>query len=194
MSPTESGAVLALVGVVVLVAMWSGWRHRAARGAEVVPVLPPAPEAGDPALGAALSAAIDATYVSTTTANDWLDRVAAHGLGARSAAVVRVFDAGVLIERTGAPDLYVPAAAVRGAGTAPGIAGKVVGGDGLFVLTWQAPAVGATPGALLTTGLRLRHAADRHQLIEAAAALAGPEPTDGTTRAEDLGTRNEGAQ
>lgn len=190
MPPIVSALILAVIGVLVLAAMHAGWRHRVARTAAVVPELYPAPAAGDPVLGAALTAPIDATYVSTTLASDWLDRVAAHGLGARSAAVVQVYDAGVLIERTGEPDLFVPAAAVRAAGTSPGIAGKVVGHDGLAVLTWQAP---GTAGVELTTGLRLRHTADRTPLIEAAGALAGPAPKDHLTRADDLGAGTQGA-
>ncbi|MBC7551903.1 MAG: hypothetical protein H7269_13620, partial [Cellulomonas sp.] len=172
MTPTESAILLAAVGVVVHVAMRAGWRHRVIRSAAVVPALYPAPVSGDPVLGAPLTAPFDATYVSTTLASDWLDRVAAHGLGARSTAVVQVFDAGVLIERTGAPDLYLPAAAMRAAGTASGIAGKVVGHEGLVVPTWLAPRSAETaeapaaspglevpgvevPGVELTTGLRL---------------------------------------
>jgi len=190
-TPTESAIVLAVIGVAVLFAMWTGWRHRAIRSSAVVPELYPVP-ADDEALGAALTAPIDATYVSTTLASDWLDRIAAHGLGARAAAVVRVFDAGVLIERAGAPDLYLPAAAVRAVGTASGIAGKVVGHEGLTALTWQAP---GADGVELTTGLRVRHAADRALLIEAAGALAGSSvPPSEPTRAQDSGARNEGVQ
>ena len=212
MTPTESAILLAVVGVVVLVAMRTGWRHRVIRSAAVVPALYPAPVSGDPVLGAPLTAPFDATYVSTTLASDWLDRVAAHGLGARSTAVVQVFDAGVLIERTGAPDLYLPAAAMRAAGTASGIAGKVVGHEGLVVLTWLAPRSAETaeapaaapgveaagvevPGVELTTGLRLRHTADRALLIEAAGALAGgPVPPAAPPRADDRDARNEGVQ
>ncbi len=201
MTPTQSAILLAVVGVLVLVAMRVGWRHRVTRSAAVVPGLYPALAGDDPALGAALTAPIDATYVSTTLANDWLDRVAAHGLGARSTAVVQVFDTGVLIERNGAPDLFLPAEAVRAAGTSSGIAGKVVGHEGLVVLTWQAPGFAETaeapgaPGVELTTGLRLRHTADRALLLEAAGALAGvPVPPADPTRADDRGARNEGAQ
>ncbi|MGV8966097.1 MAG: hypothetical protein ACOH2F_07440 [Cellulomonas sp.] len=201
MTPTESAILLAVVGVVVLGAMRVGWRHRVARSAAVVPELYPAPAVDDSALGAALTAPIDATYVSTTLASDWLDRVAAHGLGARSIAVVQVFDTGVLIFRTAAPDLFLPAAAMRAAGTSSGIAGKVVGHEGLVVLTWQAPAsvasaeTPAVPGIELTTGLRLRHAADRALLIEAAGALAsGFVPPVEPPRAGETGARNEGVQ
>lgn len=168
MPPAVSVAILLAACVLALVAMRAGWRHRARRGAAVVPELPASPAADDAALGTPRTAALDATYVSSTAAGDWLDRVVAHDLGVRSSAVVRVFDAGVRIERTGARDLFVPAAALRGARTAPGMAGKFVGRDGLVVITWQVPGTEATA---LDTGLRLRRGADRTPLIEAVGAL-----------------------
>lgn len=191
MPPLLTAALLGVLGLLAGVAMRAGWRHRARRTAVVVPELAAVPAADDPALGAPRTASFEATYVSSTTAGDWLDRVVAHDLGVRSRAAVRVFDAGVRIERTGARDVFIPADAVRGVGTAPGMAGKFVGGDGLVVLTWQAPGPGA---AVLDTGLRLRHAADRTPLTEAVRVLARlPAPSD-ETRAGAPGARNEGAR
>ena len=177
MPPAVSVAILAVVCVLALVAMRAGWRHRARRSAVAVPELPASP-ADDAALGTPRTASLAATYVSSTTAGDWLDRVVAHDLGVRSRAVVRVFDAGVRIERTGARDLFVPAAALRGVRTAAGMAGKFVGRDGLVVITWQVPGTGVTA---LDTGLRLRRGADRTPLIEAVGALVTE------TSADDLG-------
>jgi hypothetical protein len=119
-------------------------------------------------LGAARLAPVDATYVSTTRAGDWLDRVTTHDLGVRSPAQVGVFDAGVQITRQGATDLFVPTTALRGASGAPGMAGKVVGGEGLVVLTWQAD---PTDPRGLDTGLRPKHAADRERLLAALTTL-----------------------
>jgi hypothetical protein len=155
-----STVVLALLVVVAFWAMRAGWRARTRRSSALVPALPVAPAD----LGTELLSPVDATYVSTTRAGDWLDRVTAQGLGVRSPARVSVYDAGVRIDRQGAPDLFVPAAAVRGAAGAPGMAGKVVGGEGLVVLTWQADP--ADPRGL-DTGLRPAHAADRARLIDA---------------------------
>ncbi|GIG20361.1 hypothetical protein Cch01nite_10850 [Cellulomonas chitinilytica] len=170
MTRTEvSVAILVLLVVLALGGMWIGWRGRRRRSEGVVPALPEAP-AG---LGTARLGPLDAVYVSTTRAGDWLDRVPAHGLGVRSPATVEVFDAGVRIGRTGAPDVFVPAAALRGATTAPGMAGKVVGGEGLVVLTWQAD---PDDPRGLDTGLRPRHAADRPRLVEAVAALIDVTP------------------
>ncbi len=168
----QAVSTFALV-LLVLVAFWgmrAGWQARSRRSAALVPELP-VPPAG---LGAQRLAPVDAVYVSTTRAGDWLDRVTAQGLGVRSPAQVAVFDAGVLITRRGATDLFLPVAALRSGAGAPGIAGKVVGGEGLVVLTWQAR---PDDERGLDTGLRPKHAADRARLIEAVTTLtAGPAP------------------
>ncbi|WP_199424044.1 PH-like domain-containing protein [Actinotalea solisilvae] len=169
-------AVLVVLLVVVLLAMRAGWRSRAARSATLVPALPPVP--APDALGAVRLGPVEATYVSTTVAGDWLDRVVAHDLGARSAASVTVHDAGVLLTRAGARDLFVPAAALRDAHLAPGIAGKVAGGEGVVVLRWEVVGArgarlgGDAPGAtVLDSGLRPRRSADRQALVSAVRAL-----------------------
>ncbi len=190
--PAEVTVLLVLAAAAVAVlAMRVGWRHRAARTAVVVPALPPVPADGDPALGRATTGALPAIYVSTTVAGDWLERVVAHDLGVRSAAVVQVFTGGVRVERDGAADVFVPADALRAVATAPGMAGKYVGGDGLVVLTWE-----VAGGVGLDTGLRPRRAEDRTALLQAAQALvrtgstnprdtpAGDPPAAGTRAAD----------
>jgi len=67
-------------------------------------------------------------------------------------------DAGVLIERRGAADLFVPAESIVDARLAPGLAGKVVGAGGLLVIRWrvggEATANGWSGGYELDSGLR----------------------------------------
>ncbi|KRD45115.1 hypothetical protein ASE38_14080 [Cellulomonas sp. Root930] len=168
-----STVVLVLVVIVVFWGMRAGWRARTRRSSTLVPALPAAPAV----LGAERLGPVEATYVSTTRAGDWLDRVTAEGLGVRSPAQISVFDAGVRITRQGATDLFVPASAVRSATGAPGMAGKVVGGEGLVVLTWQAD---TDDPRGLDTGLRPKHAADRERLIDALTTL-----TSGTAPAQE---------
>ncbi|OJV57520.1 MAG: hypothetical protein BGO38_05125 [Cellulomonas sp. 73-145] len=155
-------------------AMRQGWRRRERRSEATVPAVPGAPAD----LGAPRTDPLEAVYVSSTTAGDWLDRVNAHDLGVRSAAQVQVFDAGVLVRRTGAADVFVPAAQVRGVGTASGMAGKFMGRDGLVVLTW-APDAAPEVGPLLDTGLLVRHRADRPRLVDAVRTLV-PTTAGGT--------------
>ncbi len=166
-----------VVGLVLLIVVLGGRRRLAQRTGQLVPV-PPEPPAdlGDLRLGP-----IEASYVSTTIAGDWLARVGAHGLGDPAAAHVTVHDAGVLIERTGTTPVFLPASALRAAGLAPGMAGKFVGTDGLVVLTWLAPSDGNVRALQLDTGLRTRHATDRSRIVDAVrhliVAVPAPEET-----------------
>ena len=161
--------VLLLVVLLAFFGMRAGWKARTRRTAALIDGLAPVPaELGVQRLGP-----VGAVYVSTTRAGDWLDRVTAQGLGVRSPATVDVFETGVRVTRTGAPDLFVPTEALRGAATGPGIAGKVVGGDGLVMITWQ----GASDDPRgLDTGLRPHHAADRERLVDAIVPLLRPTP------------------
>lgn len=180
--PQVSVTILILLALVILVGMWRGWRGRTRRSAALVTTLPQAPAQ----LGAPRTGPLAATYVSTTTAGDWLDRVATLDLGVRSKAEAQVFDAGLVIARTGATDLFVPATAITGTRLAPGMAGKFVGGEGLVVVTWtvvepvspgeRRSRTGDTPLAL-DTGLRLAHQADRDILTRALDALTSTTPT-----------------
>lgn len=170
-----SVAVLAFLVVVLLVLMRKGWRGRAERSAILVGGLPAIPDD----LGTPLLGPVEGTYVSTTLAGRWLDRVVAHDLGNRSAAQVTVAPAGVLVRRQGATDLLVPARDLLGAALAPAIAGKVVGGEGLVVLHWR---LGTQE---VETGLLPRHRADRPALVEAVTHLitptSAPDPTSHAT-------------
>ncbi len=162
-----SVTVLVALAILGLWAMWHGWQGRARRSAALVPSLPDVP--AEP--GEARTVPVEATYVSSTRAGDWLDRVAAHDLGVRSPVTVTVHDGGVLLARTGARDVWVPAAALTAVGTSSGQAGKFVGRDGLVVLTWVPDATTTTP---LDTALLVRHDAERDTLLDAACALVAP--------------------
>ncbi|MDQ6936249.1 MAG: transporter [Actinomycetota bacterium] len=115
-----------------LYGMRTGWRHRGARQSGLAP-LPPVP----PDLGASLLAPLTGLYVGTTTAEQWQDRVVAHGLGTRAAATATLTAAGLLIDRQGAEPLFIPAAAIASAGIGSGLAGKVMGAGGLLVIRWR---------------------------------------------------------
>ena len=162
-------ALLVVLAVfLVLFVTLVGRRRLAQRTTTVVPV-PPGSPAG---LGDVRFGPVEAVYVSTTLHGDWLARVGAHGLGDRSHAAVTVHGtgsghSGVLIERDGAEDLWIPVETIRSAGLAPGMAGKYVGTDGLVVLTWAVPEADGVAPALVDTGLRTRRAEDRGGLVDA---------------------------
>jgi hypothetical protein len=150
--------LLVLVGLVLLA--WRGWRRRAAAQGDVPP-LPPVPDE----LGGGLASA-EGVYVVTTTEGDWLDRIVVHGLGVRSTAILTVAERGVLFEREGAPDVWVPAAAVRGVRLERGMAGKFVEEGGLVVITWQ------HGDRTLDSGFRNRRAEDRDPVVAAVERIA----------------------
>jgi hypothetical protein len=149
--------------------MWRGWRNRASRQSGLpVPVSTPPKDARFDAVRPAAAGAaadedglIEGVYASTTAAGDWLDRIAAHGLGVRSHARIGVGPAGVFLARDAAPDLFIPAADLLAAAPAPGIAGKVTGGEGLVLVTWS------LGGTRLDTGFHPRARKDREPLITA---------------------------
>lgn len=144
---------------------WRGWKNRAARQSDVPIPTSAAPE------GSPFGEAFDDVYASTTTHGDWLDRIAVHGLGVRGNAQVRVGEAGVLFEREAAPDVFVPAEDVKGVQAAPRIAGKVIGGDGLVLVTWQ------LGNRVLDTGFHPRFRSDRTRLIGEVDALLSERTT-----------------
>ncbi|MCY0903768.1 hypothetical protein [Arthrobacter sp. H14-L1] len=146
--------LLAVALVVVIFALlWMGWRHRLQRQAGIAP-LPAVPQQ----LSAPLASA-EGQYVVTTTEGDWLDRLAVHGLGIRSNAVLSVHPEGILISRSGAPDVFIPKDSYGSARTESGMAGKFVERDGLIVLSWR---LGGHP---VDTGFRTRQAAAKTPLL-----------------------------
>lgn len=160
--------------------MWRGYQRRAARQADLpVPASAP-PSPVDPADG------IEGVYGSTTTHGDWLDRIAVHGLGVRSNAWVAVSGQGVFIAREAAPDLFIPAADLVGAELAPGIAGKVTGGEGVVLVTWR------LGGRTLDTGFHPRAKAGRERLVEAVNAVRTEQ--DGAVRATSAAAGHLGQQ
>ena len=162
---TQWAARLALTVLILAVfaglcwLMWRGYQRRAARQADL-----PAPATAAPT-PVAEGEGVEGIYASTTTHGDWLDRIAAHGLGVRSNARAAVTAEGVFLAREAAPDLFIPAADVVGAELAPGIAGKVTGGEGVVLITWRLGEY------TLDTGFHPRLKAEREPLVDAVNAL-----------------------
>jgi len=137
--------VAILFGVLLLAyaGMWRGWRRRGRK--HDLPPLVPAPAVADLPEARLQSGG---RYFGTTTSGDWLDRVVARGLGARSSCRLSLSAEGLDVIRL-AGSFRIPAAALRGARHDQGIAGKVVPPHGLLVVTW------AHGDYLLDTGFRL---------------------------------------
>lgn len=156
-------ALLVVALLAVLGMMRAGWVRRGRRQGDIAPL----PEVPQTPTAEALLAAAPARYLGTTRAGDWLDRVVVHGLGTPSAAEVTVGTGGVWCRRTGAPDLFVPAAQLSGARHDRGMAGRVYEAGGVLVVTWR------HAGVDLDTGLRVRDAEAAERLRTAVAQIAG---------------------
>lgn len=172
MSRPAAVAVVVLVILLAWALMYVGWRGRARRQGHLPAPAQPTPELAE----RAARDGIEATYVSTTTATDWLDRVAAHGLGVTGEARVLVVADGVVLVRTGASDVLLPVGDLRDVRRESARAGKAVPGDGLVVVDWS---LGDT---VVSTAVRPRHAADREALVAQVRALVATPDDRGESR------------
>ncbi|WP_051687591.1 hypothetical protein [Curtobacterium sp. S6] len=144
-----------LAGIVFSLIAW-GWRSRTKRQAGIAD-LPEVPRELD---GAAAEFACDVQYVCTTTAGDWLDRIAVHGLGVKANGQALVYPTGLIVTRDGARDLWIGSESIEVLRRESGMAGKFVEKDGLAVISWR------LGGRLVDTGLRTRRAADTPELLD----------------------------
>ncbi|MFJ9102625.1 hypothetical protein ACIRJM_29610 [Streptomyces sp. NPDC102405] len=161
-----------LVGLVLFVALvyWlmrEGWKWRGTLQGDL-PELPTAPDDPGPArLG------MSGRYHGSTTAGQWLDRIVAHGLGARSRVELTLTDAGLDVVRPGATDFFIPREALREAVLGKGIAGKVLTEGGLLVVTW------AHGERLIDSGFRSDHAAEHTDWVDAINSMINKTETEG---------------
>ena len=154
--------VLVVLGVIglVLLGMRAGWRRRARTQADIAePLLPP------DVLADITAGPVSGVFLGSTHHGDWLDRIVVHDLGVRSRASAEVGPSGVALRREGARDVFIPAATVRGAEMARGIAGKAYERDGVLVVTWE------LGGRLVDTGFRADVADEQRVLRDAIVGL-----------------------
>lgn len=147
MSLTETIIVVVVVlvwlGLVSLVLR--GWRNRGRRQADLIGEFPVAPTH----LGDAILGPDTGLYVGSTIAPSWQNRVAVGDVGDRAAATIAAYTDGVLIERQGAGDIWIPRSAITAVRTERGLAGKVMTADGLLVIRWILPS-----GTEIDSGMR----------------------------------------
>lgn len=156
--------VVAIIGL-VLWGMLRGWRHRLRRQADLrEPSALPDPLPDTLPAGAESTSGV---YLGSVIAGDWLDRVAAHGLGTRSRVAVVTMDTGVALLRTGARSFFIPAHDVVAVRRERGIAGKAFEKDALVVITWM------LGEQAIDSGIRPDHADDAERLVVRVHSLAG---------------------
>lgn len=161
-TPTLIASLVLAALLVVLIAflirqMMRGWLHRAQRQAELIGTLPPLPDT----VSAATIPSTKGMYVGTTLVPHWNDKVAAGDLGFRTKAVLTRYPEGIMMQRSGAGPIWIPAESVIAIRTERGIAGKALTYDGILAIRWRLPS-----GAEIDTGFRADNRAGYDRWLE----------------------------
>ncbi len=90
-------------------------------------------------------------YVGSTLVPHWNDKVAAGDLGFRTKAVLTRYPEGIMVQRSGAGPIWIPAESVTAIRTERGIAGKALTYDGILAIRWRLPS-----GTEIDTGVPRR--------------------------------------
>lgn len=134
--------------IVVAVVYWlmrQGWNWRRTLQSDLAQ-LPAVPsETGTPILESS------GRYHGSTIAGSWLERVVAHGLGARSLAELTLTERGLLVRRPGEQDLWLAAEELIGARRTPASPAR----SSRPVCWWSAGDWPAPTGSRHRAGLRL---------------------------------------
>ena len=159
--------VVVLIGLAIR-RMLRGWKNRAERQEQLVGELPPMPDLLSPAE----IAPIRGLYVGSTLGQNWLERINVGDLGYRARATLTRYPEGILLERSGAGPIWIPADSVVGVRTERALAGKVIAGRGdsqgrraLLVIRWRLPS-----GTEMDTGFRGEDRGDYARWTTGAAA------------------------
>lgn len=132
---------LVMVGLIaaIYLLMRRGWLRQLASQSTLVE--PPAVGTSEPRF--------KGIYASTTFAGQPLKRVVAHGLGVRSEVHVGISASGIDLFRPAAHSFSIPFSSLIGVSRSSAIAGKVVGDNGLVLLTWRLGEVEVDTGLLV---------------------------------------------
>ncbi|MDL9935787.1 hypothetical protein QSJ18_03420 [Gordonia sp. ABSL1-1] len=123
----------------------TGRATRAAGQTEQVGEFPATPDdLGEPRLPAATG-----LYLGTTLAPSWQNKITVGDIGDRATTTMTAYPAGVLLDRQGASDIWIPQTSITAARTERGHAGKVMTADGVLVIRWLLP-----NGTEVDTGIR----------------------------------------
>lgn len=143
--------------------IWLGWRSRKRRQAH----LPAPAEIPAEVLDAEPLAAGEGMVIGTVRAEDYLDRVAVHGLGVRTDGRIEVHEAGVAVLRAGSPNYLITRDMLRHTRTDRGVVGKFVERDGALIIGWE------LGEELVETAFRARHSEAHQQLLSELQRLTG---------------------
>ncbi|MEZ5186867.1 MAG: hypothetical protein R2720_14080 [Candidatus Nanopelagicales bacterium] len=124
-------ALTVVVLIVIALSVWGMYRSYQRRAAVELPVEPrPSDFVAD--------MAVEGRYLGTSPAADWMQRVAANGMGAPGNATAAVGRAGVLMTRVGESDIFIGIDQITDVWVGRGVAGQVAEKDGVVLWNWHA--------------------------------------------------------
>jgi hypothetical protein len=150
-------AVMLLIILGVLLLMWRSWR-KMRRGDRFGLFDLPAPMILAPQ-GFMPGEEIEALFLGTSVHGQWLSKVLIHDLGTRSRARVSWDSHGILFERSGASDVFIPRSSLVEVTLGSGVAGTVRAKDSVVIFVWD------LGDHRIATGVRADTAQDHQQLI-----------------------------
>lgn len=130
---SQQGALMTMISIAaaLLFALVWAWLRRTRRDSALVAPVGEAPE------GAVVHAVFSGLYVATTKHGEPLERLAIRGLAFRSKADLTITDAGIALDLTGSPRVFLPVARLTGASQATVAIDRVVEPDGLVRISWR---------------------------------------------------------
>lgn len=149
---TREAALLVMIGIALVVLgllAWSWWRRTRRDAGIAAPV-------GEAPADAATVSVHEALYVATTRHGEPLERLAIRGLGFRSRADLTVTTAGIALDLSDQPRMFLPTARIAEVAQATVAIDRVVERDGLVRVSWRADA-----DTLVDTYLRPQDASAR---------------------------------
>lgn len=122
-----------------------GWRKRGRAQADLLGELPAVPaDLGRPVRGPETG-----MYLGSTLAPSWTTRIAVRDFGDRALVEYSEYPGGILLARTGASDIWIPAGAITAVRTENRLGGKVMTRDGVLAIRWRLPS-----GTEVDSGIR----------------------------------------
>ncbi len=164
---TREAALAIIVGVTIVLLgllVWAWWRRTRRDAGLTAPV-------GEIPGGSSTLSTWPALYVATTRHGEPLERLAIGGLGFRSRSDVTVTDAGVALDVTGRPRIFLSADRIEDVAQATVAIDRVVERDGLVRLAWR-----LDDGTVVDSYLRPQDASAR-ALADAVAGILPPTKT-----------------
>ncbi|WGD36285.1 hypothetical protein [Lysinibacter sp. HNR] len=165
--------IIALLGALFAL-MWWAWSARKKRSSHLLQPLSELTVLGE-SLGQ-----FDVLYVSTTPADQPLERIALPGLTFRGHGVVEVTTTGIMLDIAGERSTAIEKQDIRGADTAQTTIDKAVERDGLIVVQWNLRTTSGDSSPV-DSYFRITHPEEKLRFMSLVSELAYPQQPSTTT-------------